>query len=81
MQGSFNERSGTVIAIAIYSQPQSAGFLLTMEIHSAKLPKRSSVKLSQIGTLSVERTGRRIERLAPEEITQLIFDWDEIMGD
>lgn len=52
-----------------------------MEIHSAKLPKRSSVKLSQIGTLSVERTGRRIERLAPEEITQLIFDWDEIMGD
>lgn len=34
----FNERSGTVIAMAITSQPQRAGFPLTLEIESPKLP-------------------------------------------
>jgi len=51
----FNERSGTVIAMAITGQPQRAGFPLTLEIKSPDLPKRSWVKISQIRTLSVER--------------------------
>jgi mRNA interferase MazF len=54
----FNARSGTVIAMAITSQPPSAGFPFTLEIRSAKLPKRSWVKVSQIRTLAVERIGR-----------------------
>jgi len=53
----FNARSGTVIALAITSQPQRAGFPLTLELTSVKLPKRSWVKISQIRTLSVERLG------------------------
>ncbi len=77
----FNARSGTVIAMAITSQPQSAGFPLTLEVRSAKLPKRSWVKVSQIRTLSVERVGRRITRLAPEELEQLIAGLNEIIGD
>src|SRR3990172_1202657 len=74
----FNARSGTVIAMAITSQPQSAGFPLTLEVRSVKLPKRSWVKMSQIRTLSVERIGRRISRLSPEELEQLIAGLDEI---
>jgi mRNA-degrading endonuclease toxin of MazEF toxin-antitoxin module len=48
------ERSGTVIAVAITSQAQAAGFPLTMELAPKQLPKRSWVKISQIRTLAVE---------------------------
>ena len=40
-QDVFNERSGTVIAMAITSQPQRAGFPLTLPLESSGLPKRS----------------------------------------
>ena len=36
----FNKLSGTVIAAAITSQPQKAGFPLTLELKDNKLPKR-----------------------------------------
>jgi len=39
-QDVFNERSGTVIAVALTSQPQRAGFPLTIELHSKGLPKK-----------------------------------------
>jgi len=77
----FNARSGTVIAMAITSQPQAAGYPLTVEIRSAKLPKRSWVKMSQIRTLAVERIGRRIARLSPEELDQVVAGLNEIIGD
>jgi len=77
----FNARSGTVIAMAITGQPQSAGFPLTLEIRSARLPKISWVKTSQIRTLSVERIGRRIAKLSSEELDQLIAGLNEIIGD
>lgn len=47
-QDVFNERSGTIIALAITSQPQRAGFPRTFELSSKKLPKKSWVKISQI---------------------------------
>jgi len=77
----FNARSGTVIAMAITSQAPSAGFPFTLEIRSAKLPKRSWVKMSQIRTLAVERIGRKIARLAPDEINQLIVGLNEIISE
>jgi len=77
----FNARSGTVIAAAITSQPQRAGFPLTLEVRSARLPKRSWVKISQIRTLAVERLGRRIGRLSPEEMTQVVEGLNEIIGE
>jgi mRNA interferase MazF len=52
-QDIFNARSGTIIAIAITSQPQRAGFPLTLELTSPALPKKSWVKISQIRTLAV----------------------------
>jgi len=76
----FNERSGTVIAMAITSRPQRAGFPLTMELESAALPKRSWVKISQIRTLSMDRIGDRIDVL-PEELTARLIDGlNEIIG-
>ena len=79
-QDVFNERSGTVIAIAITSQPQRAGFPLTLELTSRNLPKRSWVKISQIRTLSVERIGKRIGMASPEELVQIIEGLNEIIG-
>lgn len=76
----FNERSGTVIAVAITSQPQRAEFPLTLELESKRLPKRSWVKISQIRTLAVERLGRRIGRASPEEMAQVIEGLNEIIG-
>ena len=76
----FNERSGTAIAAAITSQPQRAGFPLTHEITSRSLPKRSWVKISQIRTLSTERIGKRIGRITPEELDQVIEGLNEIVG-
>lgn len=76
----FNERSGTVIAVALTSQPQRAGFPLTLEIQAAKLPKRSWVKISQIRTLSVERLGARLGRVSDEELNHVIEGLNEIIG-
>ncbi len=76
----FNERSGTVIAMALTSQPQRAGFPLTLELQAAKLPKRSWVKISQIRTLSVERIGARLGRASPEEVSQVVEGLNEIIG-
>jgi mRNA interferase MazF len=77
----FNQRSGTVIAVAITSQPQRAGFPLTLEIQSAKLPKQSWVKISQIRTLSTGRLGKRLARLSPEELNRVLEGLVEIVGD
>ncbi len=76
----FNERSGTVIAVAITSQPQRAGFPLTLELESSALPKQSWVKISQIRTLAVERIGKTIARSSPEELAQVIEGLSEIVG-
>ena len=79
-QDIFNDRSGTVIAVAITGQPQRAGFPLTLELKTVNMPKRSWVKISQIRTLAVERIGKKIGRAAPEEIAQVIDGLDEIIG-
>ncbi len=76
----FNERSGTVIAMAITSQPQRAGFPLTFELTSVDLPKRSWVKISQIRTLSVERIGKALGKVSPEELDQIVEGLNEIIG-
>jgi mRNA interferase MazF len=76
----FNDRSGTVIAVAITSQPQKAGFPLTLELKTRDLPKRSWAKISQIRTLSVERIGKLIGKTSREELTQIIEGLNEIIA-
>jgi mRNA interferase MazF len=76
----FNERSGTVIAVALTSRPQRASFPLTLPLHSRNLPKKSWVKISQIRTFSVERIGSRIGRATAEEMNQIVDGLNEIIG-
>ena len=76
----FNERSGTVIAMALTSQPQRAGFPLTYSLTTSALPKKSWVKISQIRTLSTERLGKKIGRLPPEELNHIVDGLNEIIG-
>jgi mRNA interferase MazF len=76
----FNERSGTVIAVAITSHEQRAGFPLTLKLSVSGLPKRSWVKISQVRTLSVERLGKKLGRAAPEVVEQVVVGLNEILG-
>jgi mRNA interferase MazF len=76
----FNERSGTVIAVALTSQPQRAAFPLTLELVYPKVPKKSWVKISQIRTLSVKRIGKKIAEPSEEELTSVIDGLNEIIG-
>ena len=76
----FNERSGTVIAMALTSQPQRAGFPLTLEVSTRRLSKRSWVKISQIRTLSRERLGRKIGRLEPEQLDLLVEGLNDLVA-
>jgi mRNA interferase MazF len=76
----FNERSGMVVGMAITSQPQRAGFPLTVELSSSDLPRRSWVKISQIRTLPITRLGARIGRVSPEEMVRIIEGLNEIVA-
>lgn len=76
----FNERSGTIIGMALTSQPQAAGFPLTFELEQKWLPKKSWVKISQIRTLSTERLRNRIGRLSPEDMDTLVQGLNEIIA-
>ena len=79
-QNVFNDRSGTVIAVALASQQPGAGFPLTLELSDPKLPKKSWVKISQIRTLSVQRLGKKLGRATAEELADIIEGLNEIIG-
>jgi mRNA interferase MazF len=79
-QDVFNERSGTVIAVAITSQPQRAQFPLTLELTSVKLPQQSWIKISQIRVLAVERIGKCLGKISPEELMKVIEGLNEIIA-
>lgn len=76
----FNRSSGTVIAMAITSQPQRAGFPLTLELEETNLPKKSWVKISQIRTLSVKRLKKKLGTAQPEELDLIVDGLNEIIG-
>ncbi len=76
----FNERSGTIIAVAITSQPQKAGFPLTLELTTGGLPNQSWAKISRIRTLSTERIGQLIGKISQEELAQVIEGLNEIIA-
>ena len=69
-----------MIAMAITSRPQKAGFPLTLALLPEMLPKASWVKISQIRTISIDRLGKRIALLAPDMLDQLIDKLLELIG-
>ncbi len=76
----FNERSGTVIAVALTSSEPRAGFPLSLESHAPGLPKRSWVKISQVRTLATERIGGLVGRAPPAEVEQVLEGLYEIIS-
>jgi mRNA interferase MazF len=76
----FNERSGTVIAMALTSQPQRAGFPLTFALPDGLLKKPAWVKISQIRTLSVLRIGSKLGALNDDELEKVVEGLNEIVG-
>jgi len=75
----FNKHSGTVIAVALTSQPQKAAFPLTLELSNEKLPKKSWAKISQIRTLSNKRLGKKIGRATVKELQLIVEGLNEII--
>ena len=76
----FNERSETVIAVAITSQPQKTGFPITLKLETGNLPKQSWVKTGQIRTLSRKRIGKTIGNVSDEELALVIEGLNEIIS-
>jgi len=76
----FNERSGTVIAVAITSQPPKAHFPLTFELPEKLLPKKSWVKISQIRILSTQRLSKKIAHVSVEILSKICEGLNEIVG-
>src|SRR3569623_1871990 len=76
----FNQHSGTVIAVALTSQPPKAGFPLTLELSAAGLPKLSWVKISQIRPLSVQRLGKKLGRAYTRGIEIIVEGLVVILG-
>ena len=75
----FNERSGTVLVMAITSQPQKAGFPLTLPLGKVG-GKEAWLKISQIRVLSTERIGHKISKLKPELMAQAVEGLNELVG-
>jgi mRNA interferase MazF len=76
----FNERSGTVIALAITSRPQKVALPLALKLETPRLPKPSWVKISQVRLLSATRLGRRLGRVSAEEMEQVIEGLFELVA-
>ena len=76
----FNDRSGTVIAMAITSQPPRAGYPLTWSVPEGVLARPSWVKVSQLRTLSSERLGKAIGRLGDDQLHEVVTALLELVG-
>jgi mRNA interferase MazF len=76
----FNARSGMVIAMALTSQEPKAGAPFHLEVTTAKLPKRSWAKVTQVRTLSVRRLGARISRADAREVDRLVEGLNKHLG-
>lgn len=76
----FNNKSGTVIAMAITSQPPRAGFPLTYELKSGGLPKKSWVKISQVRTISTSRLENKVGQVDSKELEIIVEGLNEIIS-
>jgi mRNA interferase MazF len=76
----FNDRSGTVIAVAITSAEPKAGFPFTLELKKTQMGRRAWVKISQIRTLSTKRLAGRITTCNGSELAQVIQGLNQLVS-
>lgn len=77
----FNQKSGTVIAMPITSQPQRAGFPLTYRLAEDTLAKDAWVKISQIRVLATTRLGDYMARIEASEVNKILEGLQEILSE
>jgi len=75
-----NAPSGTVIAMAITSKEQRAGYPLTHRLRSGGLPKDSWVKMTQVRTLSAERLRSRQGAVEADELAEIVEGLIELIA-
>jgi len=76
----FNNKSGTVIAVAITDKKPKAGFPLTLELSESRLSEPSWVRISHIRTLSTKQLVKKIGRVSIEEIDAVLEGLMDIIG-
>ena len=69
-----------MIAIAITSQSQRAGFPRSLELPEDCLPRPSWVKISKVRTISTERIGKRIGEVDSMELNQIVDGLTELIS-
>ena len=76
----FNSKSETAIVMAITSQPQRAGWPVSLALPPKRLPKPSWVKITQVRTISVERLGKRLAVLDSETLSSAVAGLVDLIG-
>jgi mRNA interferase MazF len=79
-RSALNDRSGTVIVVALTSAEPRAAFPLTLELTKTPLPKRTWVKISQIRTISTQRLVGKLASCHPSELIRVVEGLNEIIG-
>jgi mRNA interferase MazF len=75
-----NRRSGTVIALAVISREQAAGYPLTHRLQSGGLSEQSWVKMSRVRTRSTERLRKRIGAVDEAELAEIVEGLIELIA-
>jgi mRNA interferase MazF len=76
----FNDRSGTVIAVAITGLRPRAGFPLSLELGDGLFPDRTWAHVGQVRTLPSNRLGKRLGDVSPEDLALVLEGVNEILG-
>ncbi len=75
----FNQRSGTVVALAITSIEPKVKYPLVKELICSTLPKRSWVKITQIRTISTERIENYIGQIDANQMNEIMLAIDDLI--
>ena len=75
----FNQRSGTVVALAITSVEPRVKYPLVKELICSSLPKRSWVKITQIRTISTERIENYIGQIDSVQMDDIMLAIDDLI--
>jgi len=79
-QDEMNARASTVIALAITSREQRAGYPIAHRLKSGNLPKESWVKMSQVRTISIDRLQGRIGSIDSVELAEIVDGLIELIA-
>lgn len=75
----FNQRSGTVVGLAITSVEPRVKYPLVKELICSSLPKRSWVKITQIRTISTERIENYIGQIDSAQMDDIMLAIDDLI--